>query len=92
MLNEDWWSTAACRSAEPEIFFPISNVMARADIARAKRICAACPVTRQCLNYALHHRQEQGIWGGLTDDERRLVRRRVAVGNRRESTSAALRR
>ncbi len=80
-LTDAWWGEAACRESEPELFFPISATAASdTDIARAKGICASCPVRPQCLNYALHHCQEQGIWGGLTEDERRLLRRRTAVG------------
>lgn len=84
MLSDEWWNAAACRNAEPDLFFPISATPAsRAVVQRAKRVCASCPVAAQCLNYALHHRQEQGIWGGLTDEERRLLRRRQATLERR---------
>ncbi len=70
--SDEWWSLAACRNAEPELFFPISATSAsRSTVERAKRVCASCPVQSQCLRYALRHRQEQGIWGGLTEDERR---------------------
>jgi WhiB family redox-sensing transcriptional regulator len=79
MLVNDWWRAAACRDAEPELFFPISATRAsKATVRRAKRICAACPVSSDCLSYALAHRQEQGIWGGLTDEERQLRRRKLA--------------
>jgi WhiB family transcriptional regulator, redox-sensing transcriptional regulator len=88
-LSDSWWDGAACRTAEPELFFPISLVAgASAHIERAKLVCASCPVRPQCLNYALNHRQEQGIWGGLTDEERRLLRRRTAASNRRAFASA----
>ena len=79
-LSDGWWDIAACRKSDPELFFPISAAAAAsAEVARAKRICASCPVQSRCLSYALHHRQEQGIWGGLTDDERRQLIRRKAV-------------
>ena len=78
-LSASWWSVAACRDVEPEGFFPISEGSAcDDDIARAKTICASCPVRAACLGYALSRRQEQGIWGGLTEGERRRLRRRVA--------------
>ena len=84
VLSNEWWNAAACRDAEPDLFFPISSApAARATVERAKRVCADCQVASQCLNYALHHRQEQGIWGGLTDEERRLLRRRQASSERR---------
>jgi WhiB family transcriptional regulator, redox-sensing transcriptional regulator len=92
LLSDEWWDLAACRNAEPELFFPISATRAsRAAIDRAKQVCAACPVQSQCLSYALHHRQEQGIWGGLTEDERRLLSRRMARTERSATRSAALR-
>src|SRR5207245_806423 len=78
MLLETWWSAAACRNADPELFFPISaTAVSGGDIRRAKQICASCPVSSPCLSYALMHRQEQGIWGGLTDEERQSLRRKV---------------
>lgn len=45
-------------------------------MSRAKLICASCPVRPDCLSYALDHRQEQGIWGGLTEEERHRIPRR----------------
>jgi len=75
-LIDEWWRAAACRDAEPELFFPISAAAAsNPRVRRAKHICAPCPVRSQCLNYALDHRQEQGIWGGLTEEERRRIPR-----------------
>ena len=70
------WRSAACRSADPELFFPISAFgKARKQVAEAKAICARCPVRRQCLAFALRTRQVHGIWGGLTEDERAFIRR-----------------
>ena len=69
----DWWRYAACRDADPEIFFPVSSVgPGHGEVARAKAICARCPVRRQCLQFALATRQAHGIWGGTTEEERRL--------------------
>lgn len=77
ILTRDWWRAAACRDAEPELFFPISAKPAsNAQVKRAKLICASCPVRSNCLSYAIDHRQEQGIWGGLTEEERRRIPRR----------------
>ena len=90
-LSDEWWDLAACRHAEPELFFPISATSAsRPTVERAKRVCGSCPVQSQCLSYALRHRQEQGIWGGLTEDERRLLNRRLARNERAASRSAAI--
>lgn len=84
MLLEKWWDAAACRNADPELFFPISATAVSAnDVRRAKQVCASCPVSSPCLSYALTHRQEQGIWGGLTDEERQSLRRKLARPARR---------
>jgi WhiB family transcriptional regulator, redox-sensing transcriptional regulator len=74
--DRKWRSAAACRSADPELFFPISAVgKALEQVAEAKAICARCPVRRQCLAFALRTRQAHGIWGGLTEEERAFIRR-----------------
>jgi WhiB family transcriptional regulator, redox-sensing transcriptional regulator len=66
-----WVERAACRFAEPDLFFPISNKgRSQADAARAREVCWSCPVRAACLHYALATRQPYGIWGGLTEDER----------------------
>ena len=84
-----WRSAAACRSADPDLFFPISaSGRAPEQVAEAKAICARCPVRRQCLAFALHTRQAYGIWGGMTEEERaaarhRLITEKPAAGERR---------
>lgn len=71
----DWRSLAACRHAEAELFFPPGRDDAATEqIAEAKAVCARCPVCRECLEFAMARRQRDGIWGGLTDQERRLRR------------------
>lgn len=71
--RSDWWRSAACREADPELFFPVSaHGPGAGEIARAKAVCAACLVRRECLQYALATRQLHGVWGGTTEDERRL--------------------
>jgi WhiB family redox-sensing transcriptional regulator len=63
----DWRLAAACRSADPELFFPISSSgPALAQIAAAKAICAGCRVRRECLAFALRTCQRHGIWGGMS--------------------------
>ena len=72
-----WQAEAACRSADPDLFFPVSTAdPAEKQIARAKRICAGCAVRPQCLEFALTHDQMYGIWGGTTPQDRRRYRRR----------------
>src|SRR5258707_15895370 len=74
-----WSSAAACRSADPEMFFPISDSgPAREQTAQAKAICATCRVRRECLAFALRTGQMYGIWGGTTEYERAGGRRRAA--------------
>jgi WhiB family transcriptional regulator, redox-sensing transcriptional regulator len=66
-----WRSAAACRSADPDLFFPISESgPARQEAARAKAICASCLVRHECLTFALRTGQAHGIWGGMTENER----------------------
>jgi WhiB family transcriptional regulator, redox-sensing transcriptional regulator len=72
-----WWARAACASADPELFFPISySGPALRQVAQAKAICARCPIQRECLRYALDAGPIQGVWGGMTEEERRRFARR----------------
>jgi WhiB family redox-sensing transcriptional regulator len=74
--ERDWQSAAACRSADPELFFPISAFgKALEQVTQTKAICACCPVRRQCLAFALRTQQAHGIWGGMTEEERAFIRR-----------------
>lgn len=72
---------AACRSEDPELFFPVSEVgPGMRQVIEAKAVCAGCPVRSACLAFALE-RDLEGVWGGTTEDERRALRaadRRVA--------------
>jgi WhiB family transcriptional regulator, redox-sensing transcriptional regulator len=73
------WSRAACSTADPELFFPISSSgPALRHVARAKAICAGCEIRRECLNYALEAGPVQGVWGGMTEAERQLLRQRMS--------------
>jgi WhiB family redox-sensing transcriptional regulator len=73
----DWRHRAACReSSDPDIFFPVGNTgPALEQIEAAKSICLPCPVRHECLEWAISTRQDSGVWGGLSEDERRLLRR-----------------
>ena len=77
-----WWSRAACASADPELFFPISHSgPALGQVTRAKAVCARCDIQRDCLRYALGAGSIQGVWGGMTEEERRrLLRRQRRTG------------
>ena len=62
-----WTERAACRDIPKTVFFPEGGTAA---YRQAKSICAACPVTDECLSYALRTHQHEGCWGGLAPDER----------------------
>lgn len=65
---DDWRARAACARLDPGLFFPDG---AEAETRQAKRVCAACPVRAECLRFALTSPEQYGIWGGLTEGERR---------------------
>lgn len=75
----DWRHNAVCREEDPELFFPIGNTgPALLQIEEAKAVCRRCPVIEQCLQWALESGQDSGVWGGLSEDERRAMKRRAA--------------
>lgn len=72
----DWRDLAACRDADPEGWFPVGNDgPALIQVAEAKTVCRGCPVREACLDWAMTHPDTHGIWGGLTEGERRTLRR-----------------
>lgn len=72
----DWRHDASCREVDPELFFPVgTSGPALAQIAAAKAICEMCVVRQPCLEWALETAQDAGIWGGVTEEERRTLRR-----------------
>lgn len=79
-LIEPWMVDAACRDADPEIYYSVS----RTDFitAEAKAVCARCPVVSNCLAYAFERNEQWGIWGGLTTEERLNVKRRAEYAAR----------
>ena len=75
----DWRHTAICRDEDPELFFPVGNSgPALLQIAEAKAVCQRCPVTSECLTWALETGQDAGVWGAMSEDERRALKRRRA--------------
>ena len=76
-VQDTWQIKAACRGPESRVFFPPTWPERRdereARESRAKSICNACPVLGTCLEYALQIREPHGIWGGLTENERRAL-------------------
>jgi WhiB family redox-sensing transcriptional regulator len=75
--HADWRDEAECRSLDTAIFFPDPESAGFVEgVADAKSICAVCPVANQCLEFAIRTRQDDGVWGGATPEERRSIRRR----------------
>lgn len=70
-LDEQWQERALCSQTDPEAFFPEKGGSTR----EAKRICVGCEVRDECLEYALAHDERFGIWGGLSERERRRLKR-----------------
>ena len=71
-----WRQDAACRDLDPNLFFPVGVTGPAVDqIATAKEICSGCPVRAECLDFAITSNQEFGVWGGTSEDERRVLRR-----------------
>lgn len=79
MEGVNWQSKGACRGEDPELFFPIGNTgPAMLQTEEAKQVCRRCDVREKCLDWALEHGQDYGVWGGLSEDERRALKRRNA--------------
>ncbi|MFD5426377.1 WhiB family transcriptional regulator [Streptomyces sp. NPDC127084] len=75
----DWRRNAVCRDEDPELFFPVGDAgLALLQAEEAKAVCRRCPVMGQCLTWALETSQAHGVWGGLSEDERRRIKRRSA--------------
>ena len=69
--NRNWQSRANCMGVDPELFFPERGSSTR----EAKEVCRGCVVREDCLEYALANGEKFGIWGGMSERERRRVRR-----------------
>ena len=79
----DWRSKAACLTVDPELFFPICNTgPAIMQVAEAKAVCRSCSVVGVCLQWAIDNNQDAGVWGGLSEEERRALKRRAARARR----------
>jgi WhiB family redox-sensing transcriptional regulator len=77
-MDENWMHHGNCRAEAPARFFPSDGV----GVDAARRICATCPVKAECLEYALVHRIDHGVWGGTSERERRRI-----LKTRRQSAS-----
>src|SRR5215216_1852409 len=77
-LDTSWQDYANCLGVDPDLFFPERGASTR----EAKAVCRGCVVREDCLEYALAHGEKFGIWGGLSERERRRVRRQRALDRR----------
>jgi WhiB family redox-sensing transcriptional regulator len=84
--DEVWQTKAACRGPHAIVFFPPSHAERKEErLAReraAKEICRPCPVRQECLDYAIRIREAHGIWGGLSEVERKQIIEREVIGPR----------
>ncbi|MFE9705465.1 WhiB family transcriptional regulator [Streptomyces sp. NPDC005930] len=80
---DNWREHAACRTEDPDLFFPIGTTgPAALQTEQAKAVCRTCPVQAQCLRWALDTGQTIGVWGGTDELERRALKRREAARRR----------
>ncbi len=80
-----WQRQANCMGVDPDLFFPERGASTR----EAKEVCRGCVVQEECLEYAIANSEKFGIWGGMSERERRQVRRRRALERREASGGAA---
>jgi WhiB family redox-sensing transcriptional regulator len=78
-----WQERANCLGVDPDLFFPERGASTR----EAKSVCRGCEVRLECLEYALGHGEKFGIWGGLSERERRRVRRERAIARRKSGAA-----
>ena len=85
-VEETWRVRAACSTVDPDLFFPVGVTgPAVGQIAAAKAVCAGCVVRDECLDFAITTNQEYGIWGGTSEEERRVLRRQWRARRRAAS-------
>jgi len=77
--DRGWQEQANCLGVDPDLFFPERGASTR----EAKSVCRSCEVRLECLEYALSHGEKFGIWGGLSERERRRVRRERGLARRK---------
>jgi WhiB family redox-sensing transcriptional regulator len=82
----EWRADALCSSFDPDLWFSPGAL----EHKEAKRICRSCPVRRDCLAYALETPVDHGVWGGLTERERRSYRRRQSATLLPQSASVSV--
>lgn len=82
--SDGWRQRSACRSVDPNLFFPTGSANHGAESSEvAKQVCSDCAVTAECLDFALRANLEAGVWGGTSEDERRRLRRQWLTARRK---------
>jgi len=83
-IGENWQDFANCLGVDPDLFFPERGASTR----EAKEVCRGCVVRRDCLEFAITNSEKFGIWGGMSERERRRIRRQRALA--RQAAAAGL--
>ena len=83
--ERSWQRKANCMGVDPDLFFPERGASTR----EAKEVCRGCVVRQDCLEYALTNGEKFGIWGGMSERERRRIRRARALAGRPGKTASA---
>lgn len=78
-IDQEWQSRANCMGVDPELFFPERGSSTR----EAKEVCRGCVVQQDCLEFAIANGEKFGIWGGMSERERRRVRRARVLRDRK---------
>jgi WhiB family redox-sensing transcriptional regulator len=86
MLDTSWQEMANCLGVDPDLFFPERGASTR----EAKEVCRGCVVRHDCLEFALANGEKFGIWGGMSERERRRIRRQRALERAAATTPVAL--
>ncbi|MFB1044418.1 WhiB family transcriptional regulator [Streptomyces chrestomyceticus] len=78
-VNTNWREHGVCKDEDPDLFFPTGETgLALLQAEEAKEVCHTCPVMELCGLWALESGEKHGVWGGLSEDDRRRIKRRVA--------------
>lgn len=77
-VERGWRKHAACRDVDPELFFPVGDTYgAREQTEAAKAVCQRCDAVASCLAWAFESGQQHGVWGGMSESERRQLKRKA---------------
>jgi WhiB family transcriptional regulator, redox-sensing transcriptional regulator len=85
LTDRSWQDYANCLGVDPDLFFPERGASTR----EAKEVCRGCVVRGECLEYALENSEKFGIWGGMSERERRRLRRQRNIARRARAAAAA---